>query len=335
MTPTVTVVLPVRNGERLLGESIRSVLAQDFEDFSLDVYDDGSTDHTADVIRGFSDSRIRVFHSRTSRGLFATLNAAFEGSRSELTRIWAHDDRMVPTCLRRFVDFCEQNPTAGMAYCTFTPIDIDGRRLAEIDPHAAQHTRTPALAGPFVSALLFYFYGCLPGNISTVLLRRSVWKAVGGFIEGSQQSPDYDMWVRVSSVAPVGFIPDPLVDLREHPLQLSQVGRKDMTTIAEERAVIDALRQRLAGVVDRAVLDRHWRQHRGRQHVHWIVRAIARGRLSAARRGWRSMRDYGDARRQAVTWLLSANGRFGCPPPDPIVDELLPRCLALDSRDSV
>ncbi len=61
VTPlSVSVVIPVYNAERFLQESINSVLSQTFTDFEIVIVDDGSTDGSADVVRSYSDSRIRM-----------------------------------------------------------------------------------------------------------------------------------------------------------------------------------------------------------------------------------------------------------------------------------
>ena len=77
MTPAITIVLPVHNGERYLREAIDSVLAQTYRDFELWVFNDGSTDGTVSIIDSYSDSRVRRFDNPKNLGLVATLNRAF------------------------------------------------------------------------------------------------------------------------------------------------------------------------------------------------------------------------------------------------------------------
>jgi glycosyltransferase involved in cell wall biosynthesis len=332
--PPLTIVLPVRNGENYLLESIESVLCQSFEDFELHVHDDSSTDRTQEILRSLGDPRLRIFRNSQPMGLFATLNKAFEGSKTELVRIWAHDDRMLQSSLQRFIDFMDEHPTAGMAYCDFHVIDDRGNRLPYPAVYREQRERTPTLAGAAVSALLFFYYGCLPGNISTVLLRRSIWESTGGFWSVAQQSPDYEMWIKASAVAPVGYLPEKLIDLRTHQLQLSFAGQKEMTIIDQEKVIVSLLRRRLATILSDDEFERHWAAHRGRQHIHWIVRAALRGDLAAARRGLHSLSDYRSKYRQAAWWLYTANGRWGVPSIADAVDKKLAMCIALDAAKS-
>lgn len=328
MMPAVTVVLPVRNGANYLQSSIESVLAQRDVDFVLHVLDDASDDATADLVASIRDPRLRYSRNSCGYGLFWTLNRGFAEASAPLVRIWAHDDIMLPGSLAAFVDFAGRHRTAGMVYCDFFEIDASGHRTGREAAYLAQRVRTPDITTPEVSALLFWFYGCLPGNISTVMMRKDVWVSVGGFISGFQQAPDYDMWVRVSERHDIGFIRTKVVELRVHPLQLSRVGQKFMATIEEELPVVGRLEARVAAVTSDRERRRSWRGDRGRQHVHWIARAMARGDFAAAFRGWQAVRRYGQPWSQALFWLVSANGRLGGGKRDMLFDRALKRLVA-------
>src|SRR5258708_6301139 len=53
MNPSISVIIPVYNGEKFVAEAIRSVLAQDFKAHEIIVIDDGSTDSTPAILEGF------------------------------------------------------------------------------------------------------------------------------------------------------------------------------------------------------------------------------------------------------------------------------------------
>jgi glycosyltransferase involved in cell wall biosynthesis len=160
----VTVILPVHNGANYLASSIASVLAQDC-DFTLHVLDDGSTDASPEIAQSTGDSRVRYSRNPAKFGLFKTLNRGFTEATTALVRIWAHDDVMLPGSLQRFVEFAEKHPAAGMVYCDFWAIDPMGSRTGKERQYEPQRERTPELADSDLSALLFYTFGCLPGNI--------------------------------------------------------------------------------------------------------------------------------------------------------------------------
>jgi hypothetical protein len=118
------------------------------------------------------------------------------------------------------------------------------------------------------------------------------------------------MWVRLSARYQVGFLRKKLIELRDHPDQLGKVGQKQMTTIAEELNIYAQLRTRLATVLSEQEVRVFWRTERGRQHFHWIVRALLRGDFESAARGWRAICRYGQPYAQALYWLATCNGRL-------------------------
>ena len=95
--PAITVLMPVFNGGRFIGEAIESILGQTFTDFELLVINDGSTDDSLAVIGEYAarDRRIRVV-SRENRGLVATLNEGLGLARGAYLARMDCDDISLP-----------------------------------------------------------------------------------------------------------------------------------------------------------------------------------------------------------------------------------------------
>ena len=66
--PSVSVVMPVYNGTRTLGESVNSVLSQTHRDFELIICNDASTDGTGIILENIRDERVRVIHNESNLG---------------------------------------------------------------------------------------------------------------------------------------------------------------------------------------------------------------------------------------------------------------------------
>ncbi len=303
----MTIILPVHNGAEYLGEALASVLSQDV-DFELLVLDDESSDASPDIVSSVSDPRLRYFRNPARYGLFKTLNRGFAEATSQLVRLWAQDDRMLPGSLRAFAASAKEHSSPGMVFSDFYAIDASGRRTGSDERYTAIRERTPDVIRSNLAALLFYCFGCLPGNISTVLVRKEAWQRVGGFLTGSQQAPDYDMWVRISEHFSLRFLRQKLVEVRDHEGQLSRLGRREMTTIQEELPVIRELVRRLSPVIGPRELRWAWARGRGCQHVQWIARALARGEARKALRGMKAMSAFGQPWLQAAVWLVTLNG---------------------------
>lgn len=101
--PKVSVIVPCFNDLRFLSESIESVLSQDFEDFELNILDNGSLDNSTDYLRTLKDSRISIY--RVERNISAPKAIAFlfHRSKGEYIKVFCADDIMNRDCLSALV----------------------------------------------------------------------------------------------------------------------------------------------------------------------------------------------------------------------------------------
>ncbi len=217
INPRISVVLPVYNGMRYLEESVESVLLQDFDGFELLIIDDASTDESFHFLEGLPDTRITLVRNEENKGLFFTLNRLVSMARAPFVKLWAQDDRMQPGCLSGFYDFHLQHHNLGMSYSAITYIDGVGNVIAK-----DRQDNTPAVISRDEHAIIAYSTGSIAGNISNVCIRRDTFQQVGLFNEAMRISADFDMWVRISEYFDIGFIKNPLVQVRDHPGQLSR-----------------------------------------------------------------------------------------------------------------
>jgi len=95
MTPFFSVVVPVYNRAALLGEALRSVLAQSEQDFEVIVVDDGSADNPARTVEALADPRI-VFIRQENRGGGAARNTGIDKARGRFVAFLDSDDRYLP-----------------------------------------------------------------------------------------------------------------------------------------------------------------------------------------------------------------------------------------------
>ena len=107
--------MPVRDGERFVGEAVESVLGQTLADLELIVVDDGSTDSTPALLAGFAraDARVRVL-TQAVGGLTSTLNAGCALVRAPLIARMDADDVALPDRLERQVAFLDAHPDVAL-----------------------------------------------------------------------------------------------------------------------------------------------------------------------------------------------------------------------------
>lgn len=101
---TFTVCIPSYNAERIIGETIQSLLRQTFQDWDCIVVDDASTDRTADVVRGFSDPRIRFIPNDQNLGCAGNFQRCRDLATGKYIYFLANDDILAPTALERCYD---------------------------------------------------------------------------------------------------------------------------------------------------------------------------------------------------------------------------------------
>src|ERR1700676_1516199 len=97
-SPLVSIIRPTFNHEKYIGPCIESLLKQSYQNWELIAIDDGSTDRTAEIIRGFVDPRIRYVHQENKgvEALAHTYNHALTICNGELIAILEGDDLWPP-----------------------------------------------------------------------------------------------------------------------------------------------------------------------------------------------------------------------------------------------
>ena len=310
----VSIVLPVFNGERYLAECIRSVLGQGLEDFELLISDDGSTDQSQQIIRSFSDTRIRLFTQRRNVGLFANLNQLLRAASYPLVRILGQDDVLEAECLAHEVSFFARHPSVGMTYCKSVEIAEEGNEIA-----STRLGDLPAVIEPQLSLQLLYYYGCLPGNISTVCVRRECFEEVGLFDETFRAAGDHEMWVRICQQRDLGIVHRYLVRLRSHRGQLSRAPSSGMAFISEGRRIRQLLLPLLPAEI-RASAKRFSMLCQNVHDTHLVVRRLLAGRFrdTADMVGVMGARDLGLG---LFFWLLTMNNHLYRPRPRIVLDQ--------------
>ena len=94
-TATVSIVMPAYNVESYIKDALQSALAQTYRDLEIVVVDDGSTDRTASIIKGFDDPRVRYIH-QANAGQSAAINHGVDVSTGRYIKILDADDWIAP-----------------------------------------------------------------------------------------------------------------------------------------------------------------------------------------------------------------------------------------------
>jgi glycosyltransferase involved in cell wall biosynthesis len=213
--PRVSVVMGVHNGERFLAEAIDSILHQTFADFEFIIIDDGSTDHTDDILARSSDRRLRIFR-QSNVGLTRSLNRGLGLARGEYLARMDADDVAHPGRFEAQVGFLETHPNVVAVGTGYRQADLTrGHARDVVPPLDNASIRRAMIAGNPL---------CHP----SVMMRKAALDAVGGYDESFRYSQDYELWSRLAQVGQLANLPDILLTRRYHEHSVSNNFRTEV-----------------------------------------------------------------------------------------------------------
>lgn len=128
MTAILTIGFPVYNGVQYLRESLDSLLSQTFEDFTIIISDNGSTDATQEICASYAaqDGRIQYIREEINRGAIWNYNRIFKIAESKYFKWASYDDLCAPTFFETCINILEQDSEVVLAYPCTTVIDENG-----------------------------------------------------------------------------------------------------------------------------------------------------------------------------------------------------------------
>lgn len=204
--PLVSVLLPVRNGQKWIVESLTSIARQTYRDFEVVLVDDGSTDDSVSLALGVREiPYLRVMRG-SSTGLANALAAGVLASRGKYVARHDVDDLSLPDRLQLQVDFLEQHADFVACGTSAICLDDDGKEFGYIHvPSTDRQVRAHLLFGnPLVH--------------SSVLMRRETLIAAGNYRSPSSNvyPEDFDLWSRLQEHGRIGNLKIPLVLYRKN-----------------------------------------------------------------------------------------------------------------------
>ena len=218
MKPSISVVLPVRDGAATLGRALASLRAQTWTRWELIAVDDGSTDATAALLAeaARADARVRVI-TRTREGIVAALKAGLGVARGEFVARMDADDAMHPARLAAQLALLRERPEIGLASCL---VEFGGDRAASAG-YALHVDWLNLLVTPEQIALNRFVES--PLAHPSVLFRRELVERFGGYRAGDFPE-DYELWLRwLDTGVRMAKVPRMLLTWHDAPTRLSRV----------------------------------------------------------------------------------------------------------------
>ncbi|MEW5936995.1 MAG: glycosyltransferase [Candidatus Thermoplasmatota archaeon] len=206
---SVSVILPVYNGEKYLEQCLSSIFDQTFKDYELIVINDGSTDDTKNILEKHKDMAL-IVHQENS-GISKSLNKGLDLANGEYICFISHDDWWVPNKLEIELSNIKKSERIGVVYSDYYAVIGEKIYLIKSREHDPERLRK-------VSTYI---------NCSSTMIRKKYLeevKAAYGYYwdENLMSAMDGDLWIRLSKICHFKYIPIPLAYYRFHDAQTSK-----------------------------------------------------------------------------------------------------------------
>jgi glycosyltransferase involved in cell wall biosynthesis len=188
--PLISVIVPAFNAEPFLAETLASVQRQTYREFEVIVVDDGSTDRTSEIARGFVEKDARfILLRQKNAGTATACNVALKQARGEWIASLGADDVWLPEKLAAQLDLLKQEPRANLLFTDYFLWDGQndfGRRYSD------QNKFPDGDVGRHL--IFFNLFGA-----STVIIKQETLDVVGPFdVDPLLVAEDWDLWLRIA-----------------------------------------------------------------------------------------------------------------------------------------
>jgi len=203
----VSIILPTYNGaSKYLYQSMKSCLDQTYRNLELIVVDDCSNDNTFEVVKSFSDHRIRYIRHEHNMRLPSALNTGFRASTGEFLTWTSDDNEYLPDAIQQMVAFLRDHQGADFVYADYRMLYAESGKLERkrLPDHIDLSVKN--CVGP-----------CF-------MYTRKVYQKIGDYDPKHELVEDYDYWMRVAREFKMIHHRRPLYLYREHPRSLTSTG---------------------------------------------------------------------------------------------------------------
>lgn len=254
----VSVIIPAYNAEKYIKEAIESVLNQAYPVDEIIVVDDGSTDATGEIVRGYINRKQKtedrgqkrdcfvgqeektsrndnahpaprithdvIYSYQVNKGAAAARNRGIQEAKGEYIAFLDADDLWKPDKIEKEIKFLEQNPEYKMVFCDMSHMVDD---ILVFEAYLKEKSYRYVSSGEIYKALLQECFIFTP----TVLVHKECFKETGLFDETYKICEDYGLWLRIAKSFKIGFVDKPLVVRRR---VMSNITKDSMLYINSE-----------------------------------------------------------------------------------------------------
>lgn len=182
--PLVSIIIPCYNTVRFVEETIRSALAQTYENIEVIVINDGSTDNSEEVILSVKDARIHYVYQE-NKGLSAARNTGIKKAKGDFLTFLDADDLLLPNKTKIQIEYFSKHPSLDMVTCNFIRTNESGKHLYSITKPNKKIKLADFLKGNQI-------------HVPSALIRKEMIAKTGFFDMTLKAAEDYDYWSRIA-----------------------------------------------------------------------------------------------------------------------------------------
>jgi len=228
--PLVSILIPTYNRAQYLAEALESALAQTYTNLEIIVHDDASTDSTPQLLKNYSDPRLRVIRTKKNHGMIGGWNYIVKKAHGEYLKFLASDDLLHPNCVAELAAAAIDNPRASLIGCRRQFINRQGRGVRELG--FAKYNKTVS-GKTLAKQILTTLRENSIGEPSAVLYPVKNVKKVGEYDPAFSQFADFEYWVRLLEFGDFVYINRTLCSFRQHEASGSTAAQRDGRFITE------------------------------------------------------------------------------------------------------
>jgi len=208
--PLVSISIPVYNGEPYIYETLNSVLNQTYKNLEIIIYDNCSTDKTAEIIKTFKDSRITYHLNDKNYGALINCQKCLEAGNGEYIKLLHADDLLKPNAIEMQIDVMISNPDVSLCITATNIIN----EFDDVIMKRQLFKKSLKISGKTMAKKSLLGGRNIYGEQSSVLFRKDKARQITGFADDLYYSGDLDYWMRLSYIGDVYYISEFLSDYR-------------------------------------------------------------------------------------------------------------------------
>ena len=224
--PLVSVLMNCYNASSFIERAVQSVIEQDYKNWELIIWDDGSTDKTPQILKKIKDERVKIFFANKNCGLGISRIKAAEQIKGDLVTVLDSDDYIHHTKLQKQVEIFLKNPQISLC-TTWVKIYDENFKLKK---KFQSDLNNDELRRKLI------FINTIPN--SSVMYKKEDAKKIGWYSNLYEYSQDYDLSLKLTKNKELFLIKDFLTNMTDHKTNMSSLDKYSNLRIKENIEIL-------------------------------------------------------------------------------------------------